>query len=90
MNSWSMVLEQIDKLRPKYDMIEKNIHNGIMLWGAGQFGRTSLEYLKKQGYAVTSFIDSSPQKQGLTIDDIPVIPPPPPRRVSCYSNYRAA
>jgi FkbM family methyltransferase len=70
-----MVLEQVEKIKSKYEIIEENIHNGILLWGAGQFGATSLEYLRKEGYNVVAFIDSSPDKQGTKIMNIEVLPP---------------
>ena len=76
MSDWSAVLEQVKKIESKYKMIEEKINHGVFLWGAGQYGTTSLEYLKKKGYKVIAFIDSSPHKQGTRIDDIEVIPPP--------------
>jgi FkbM family methyltransferase len=71
-----MISNQIQTLKPKYEKIEENIHNGIVLWGAGQYGQISLEYLQKNNYKVSHFIDVSPQKQGTVINGITVIPPP--------------
>lgn len=71
--NWTSVLKQIERSKPSFDAVQEKIGGGIALFGAGQFGRASLEYLKKNGYKVVCFIDNSPQKQGATIDGIAVV-----------------
>ena len=53
--------------------IQDKISYGVALFGAGQNGRWSCDYLLKNGYPVTCFVDNNPALQGKKIDDIPVL-----------------
>jgi len=70
----STVLKLVEELRPDFNVVQEKISSGIALFGAGQFGRASLEYLKKNNFTVMCFIDNAPEKQGTLVDGIPVVP----------------
>jgi len=70
----STVLKLVEILRPDFNVVQENISSGIALFGAGQFGRASLEYLRKNNFTVICFIDNAPEKQGTIVDGIPVVP----------------
>ncbi len=72
--TWNNLLEEVKLLKPQFDAIEEKIQDGIFLFGAGQFGQTSLEYLQEKNYNVASFIDNSIQKHGKDVNGINVIP----------------
>ncbi len=70
----STVLKLGELLRPDFNAVQEKISDGIALFGAGQFGRASLEYLRKNNFTVICFIDNAPEKQGTIVDGIPVVP----------------
>lgn len=69
---WTKILEEIDNNIASFNEIEQNIGNGIILFGAGQYGKTSLEYLMENNYEVSCFIDNSTEKQAESIKDIKI------------------
>lgn len=73
METLNDILNIINAKQHLFDKIEKNIHNGIVLFGAGQNGRWCLDYLKRNNLKVNYFIDNSPKLQHTTIDNIPII-----------------
>lgn len=72
-DKWQDVITKIDALKLGYKAFKKNMTNEIYLFGAGQFGISGLNYLQKNKYNVTCFIDNSPEKQGIKINGIPVV-----------------
>lgn len=52
--------------------IEKNMNKGIALFGAGQNGKWSLDYLLKNGHNVPCFIDNDSELSNTSINNIPV------------------
>ena len=69
----SAVLKLVEEQRPAFNAVQEKIGTGIALFGAGQFGRASLEYLKKHNFKVVCFIDNAPDKQGTLVDGVPVV-----------------
>lgn len=67
------LLEQLDRVRPAFEAVQAGLDDGLVLFGAGQYGRTSLEYLRAKGRKVLCFVDSSTQKQGTVVDGVPVV-----------------
>lgn len=49
--------------------------DGIVLYGAGHYGRIAALALKQSGVVPTAFVDADATKQGTTVNDIPVISP---------------
>jgi len=72
-NIEEMVFEHFELAEGSFCEIQSRMKGEIALFGAGQFGRASLEYLISTGHRVTCFIDNSPHKQGKVIDGIPVV-----------------
>jgi FkbM family methyltransferase len=67
-----MVLNAISENNSDYTNVEKNIHKGVNLYGAGQFGQLMLEYLSEKKYKVECFLDNSPEKQERSIHSLKV------------------
>lgn len=67
------VAERLERVRPAFEAVQAGLDGGIALFGAGQYGRASLEYLRAQGRKVSCFVDNSPRKQGTVIDGLPVV-----------------
>lgn len=50
-----------------------NENKSVIIWGAGQNGRTWSRYLEKHGIKITAFVDVDKKKIGKTIHSAPVI-----------------
>ena len=55
------------------EKLDENLTNGIALFGAGQNGVWCLDYLLKNDFKVSYFIDNSKDRQGTYIKGVPVI-----------------
>ncbi len=60
----------MDRLNPE---IYQNYQ--VILWGCGEFGRTSVNVAKKIGVDIFACVDSKPEKWGTNFFDVPVISP---------------
>ncbi|MDX8551889.1 FkbM family methyltransferase [Methanospirillum sp. J.3.6.1-F.2.7.3] len=69
---WKIVEETLKQYRHLSDFSKSS---KIALFGAGPYGSIGAEYLKNQGYHIKIFSDNNPDKQGIVIDGIPVVPP---------------
>lgn len=67
------VSELLAKARPSFEAVQAAAVNGVALFGAGQFGRASMEYLRAKGVKVSCFIDNSLAKQGTEVDGVRVV-----------------
>jgi FkbM family methyltransferase len=68
-----LVLEHLERSGTSFEAVQTGMRNGVALFGAGQFGRASLEYLRSKDHRVVCFVDNSPHKQGKVIGGIPVV-----------------
>lgn len=62
-----------NEIEKRYDIVERSVANGVLLYGAGVNGEWCLDYLERSGIKVIAFIDSNPQIIGNMIGDIPII-----------------
>lgn len=70
--TWAMVLDAVSENKTEYRKMEENIHKGVYLFGAGQFGQLMSEYLFDRKYKVECFLDNSSEKQNKLIRGINV------------------
>jgi FlaA1/EpsC-like NDP-sugar epimerase len=67
-----MVLDAVSENKSEYEKLEKNIHKGINLFGAGRVGQSSMDFFIERKYKIGCFLDNSPEKQNKIIRGINV------------------
>lgn len=73
LDNWSLVDLKIGETSQSYEEISNRIDEGLILYGAGQYGAASIEFLKKSNFDVKAIIDNSPSKIGKKIYGVPII-----------------
>ncbi|WP_299979431.1 FkbM family methyltransferase [Desulfobacula sp.] len=80
----------VKQMMPLASKTENDHNRGVAIYGAGFVGTWAAQYLRSSGAAVKHFIDRDPQKNGTTINGIPVILPSDPLVASYPTIYIAA
>ncbi len=70
---WHHIESKIAETKKVYEKISNELHQDLILFGAGQCGVASVEFLKGKGLTVTGVIDNSPSKIGKKIYGVPII-----------------
>lgn len=80
--SWSEVIELCAGLEENADAVKNAIPGSVVIFGAGTQGKVAIRYFNKQGIKIRCFTDNDPDKHGILIDGIPVVPPHDPAVLS--------
>ena len=71
--------KQVDELVIKMSanvlLLENSFSHGVSIYGAGFVGAWASRYLVSHGATINNFFDRDPQKNGSTVNKIPVVPP---------------
>ena len=73
----------IEEKRSTFECIEKNIKNGVLIYGAGFIGTWAAKYLKDIGIDVKYFIDRDKSKWNTKLLDIEIIAPEDDKIAQC-------
>jgi FkbM family methyltransferase len=72
-DNWHLIDLKIAETKKAYEELSNRINQGLILFGAGQCGAASIEFLQGKGFSVTGVIDNSPSKIGKKIHGVPII-----------------
>jgi FkbM family methyltransferase len=73
LDNWDLIDLKIAETLQIYNDISKKIDQGLILFGAGQYGAASIEFLMGKGIEIKGVIDNSPSKIGKKIHGVTVI-----------------